>query len=55
MERIWEERQQQIDRVLAGRHLWRGARHVGSTLPPVPAPELDTVAGRLEAITAELS
>jgi len=56
MERIWNEREKQIDRVLANTAGMYGEVRgiVGSTVPPVPALELDTVAGRLERATAEL-
>ena len=56
MERIWREREKQIDRVLANTVGMYGEVRgiVGSTLPPVPALELDTVAGQLEDATVEL-
>ena len=57
MERIWKEREKQIERVLANTvGMYDEVRGiVGSTLPPVPALELDAIAGRLEDATAELS
>jgi hypothetical protein len=50
MERIWNEREKQIDRVLANTAGMYGEVRgiVGSTVPPVPEFELDTLAGRLE-------
>jgi hypothetical protein len=56
MERIWNEREKQIDRVLANTAGMYGEVRgiVGSTVPPVPELELDTLAGRLEKATAEL-
>jgi hypothetical protein len=56
MERIWNEREKQIERVLANTaDMYGEVRGVlGSTLPPVPTLELDAVAGRLENVTAEL-
>jgi hypothetical protein len=56
MERIWNEREKQIDRVLANTAGMYGEVRgiVGSSVPPVPALELDHLAGRLEDATAEL-
>jgi hypothetical protein len=49
MERIWKEREKQIERVLANTAgLYGEVRGiVGASVPPVPALELDAVAGRL--------
>jgi hypothetical protein len=46
MERIWKEREKQIDRVLANTSRMYGEVRgiLGSSLPPVPALELDAVA-----------
>ncbi|MBV8090706.1 MAG: DUF2130 domain-containing protein [Alphaproteobacteria bacterium] len=56
MERIWKEREKQIDRVLANTvGMYGEVRGIlGSTLPPVPALELDTIAGQLEDATADM-
>jgi hypothetical protein len=53
MERIWNEREKQIDRVLANTAGMYGEVRgiVGSSVPPVPALELDAVAGRLADAT----
>jgi hypothetical protein len=55
MERIWKEREKQIERVLANTAGMYGEVRgiVGSSVPRVPALELDAVAGRLEDMTAE--
>jgi hypothetical protein len=55
MERIWNEREKQIERVLANTAGMYGEVRgiVGSSVPPVPALELDAVAGQLEDATAE--
>jgi hypothetical protein len=55
MERIWKEREKQIERVLANTAGMYGEVRgiVGSSLPPVPALELDAVAGMVEDMTAE--
>lgn len=56
MERIWKEREKQIDRVLANTAGMYGEVRgiLGATLPAVPALELDAIAGQLEDATAEL-
>ena len=56
MERIWNEREKQIDRVLANTAGMYGEVRgiVGSSVPPVPALELDAAAGRLEEASADL-
>ena len=53
MERIWKEREKQIERVLATTAGMYGEVRaiVGSTLPEVPALELAPVAGMLEDLT----
>ena len=50
MERIWKEREKQIERVLANTAGMYGEVRglVGSSVPPVPALELDAVAGMVE-------
>jgi len=50
MERIWKEREKQIDRVLANTAGMYGEVRgiLGSSVPPVPAIELDAIAARLE-------
>ena len=50
MERIWKEREKQIDRVLANTAGMYGEVRgiLGSSLPPVPALELDAAAGFIE-------
>jgi hypothetical protein len=55
MERIWKEREKQIDRVLANTAGMYGEVRgiLGSSVPPVPALELDTDAGRLDDATAD--
>jgi hypothetical protein len=55
MERIWKEREKQIERVLANTAGMYGEVRgiVGSSVPSVPALELDAIAGRLEDVTAE--
>jgi hypothetical protein len=55
MERIWKEREKQIERVLTNTAGMYGEVRgiVGSSVPRVPALELDAVAGRLEDMTAE--
>ena len=52
MERIWKEREKQIDRVLANTAGKYGEVRgiLGHSVPPVPALELDVVAGRVEAL-----
>ena len=56
MERIWNEREKQIERVLANTAGMYGEVRgiLGSTLPPIPALELDAVAGRLADATADI-
>ena len=56
MERIWKEREKQIERVLANTAGMYGEVRgiVGSTLPAVPALELDAVAGMVEDMTADM-
>jgi hypothetical protein len=56
MERIWKEREKQIDRVLANTAGMYGEVRgiLGTTVPPVPALELDAVAGRLEDVAADI-
>jgi hypothetical protein len=53
MERIWKEREKQIDRVLANTAKMYGEMRgiVGSSLPAVPALELDPIAGLVEERT----
>jgi hypothetical protein len=50
MERIWKEREKQIERVLANTAGMYGEVRgiLGSSLPPVPALELDAAAGFIE-------
>jgi hypothetical protein len=52
---IRKERERQIDRVLANTAGMDGevGGIVGSTMPPIPALELDTIAGRVEGATAD--
>jgi hypothetical protein len=56
MERIWKEREKQIERVLANTAGMYGEVRgmVGSSVPRVPALELDAVAGMVEDMTAEM-
>jgi hypothetical protein len=56
MERIWNEREKQIERVLANTAGMYGEVRgiLGSSLPPVPALELETAAGVLEDVTADI-
>jgi hypothetical protein len=56
MERIWKEREKQIERVIANTVGMYGEVRgiVGSSLPPVPALELDAV-GRFEDVTADMT
>ena len=56
MERIWKERERQIERVLANTAGMYGEVRgiVGSSLPAVPALELETVAGMDEDMTADM-
>ena len=56
MERIWKEREKQIERVLANTAGMYGEVRgiLGHSVPPVPALELGAIAGRLEDVTAEL-
>ena len=56
MERIWKEREKQIERVLANTAGMYGEVRgiVGSSLPGVPALELEAVAGMVEDMTAEM-
>ena len=56
MERIWKEREKQIDRVLANTAGMYGEVRgiLGQSMPPVLALELGAIAGRLEDATAEL-
>ena len=53
MERIWKEREKQIDRVLANTAKMYGEMRgiVGSSLPAVPALELEPIAGLIEERT----
>jgi hypothetical protein len=55
MERIWKEREKQIERVLANTAGMYGEVHgiLGASLPPVPALELGAVAGRIEDAIAD--
>jgi len=55
MERIWKEREKQIERVLANTAGMYGEVRgiLGSSIPPVPALELDVAAGLLEDLTAD--
>lgn len=55
MERIWKEREKQIERVIANTVRMYGEMRgiLGASVPPVPALELDAVAGRLEDMTGE--
>ncbi len=57
MERIWKEREKQIERVLANTAGMYGEVRgiVGSSVPRVPALELDAVAGRLQDETADMT
>jgi hypothetical protein len=57
MERIWKEREKLIERVLANTAGMYGEVRgiLGSSLPGMPALELDAVAGMLGAPTAEVS
>jgi len=56
MERIWSEREKQIERVIANTAGMYGEVRgiVGSSVLPVPALELEAVAGMLEDMTAEM-
>ena len=56
MERIWKEREKQIERVLANTAGMYGEVRgiVGSSIAPVPALELETVAGMIEVMTADM-
>ena len=56
MERIWKEREKQIDRVLANTAGMYGEVRgiLGTSVPPVPALELDAVAGRLVDASADM-
>src|SRR6516165_268109 len=56
MERIWKEREKQIDRVLANTAGMYGEVRgiLGHSVPPVPALELDAVAGRLVDASADM-
>jgi hypothetical protein len=55
MERIWKEREKQIERVLANTAGMYGEVRgiLGSSIAPVPALELDVAAGLLEDLTAD--
>jgi hypothetical protein len=57
MERLWKEREKQIERVLANTAGMYGEIRgmVGSSLPGVPALELEAVAGMVEDMTGELA
>jgi hypothetical protein len=57
MERIWKEREKQIERVLANTAGMYGEVRgiVGSSLPGVPALELEAVAGMVEDVTTEMA
>jgi hypothetical protein len=57
MERIWKEREKQIERVIANTVGMYGEVRgiVGSSLPPVPALELDAVTGQLQDMTADMA
>jgi hypothetical protein len=51
------QRAREADRAGARRHcghVWRGAQHLGASVPPVPALNPDAVAGRLEDATADM-
>ena len=56
MERIWKEREKQIDRVLANTARMYGEVRgiLGTSVPPVPALELEAVAGRLADAGADM-
>jgi hypothetical protein len=56
MERIWSEREKQIERVIANTAGMYGEVRgiVGSTVPPVPALELEAASGRLEDVTTDM-
>jgi hypothetical protein len=56
MERIWNEREKQIERVLVNTAGMYGEVRgiVGSSVPPVPALELDSVAGQLDDMAADM-
>ncbi len=56
MERIWKEREKQIDRVLANTAGMYGEVRgiLGTSVPPVPALELDAAAERLEDVAADM-
>jgi len=55
MERIWKEREKQIDRVLANTAGMYGEVRgiLGSSVPPVPALELEAAAGLLPDLTVD--
>jgi hypothetical protein len=57
MERIWKDREKQIERVLANTAGMYGEVRgmVGSSLPGVPALELEAVAGMVEDMTPEIA
>jgi hypothetical protein len=57
MERLWKEREKQIERVLANTAGMYGEVRgiVGSSLPAVAALELDAVAGMVEETTVEMA
>jgi hypothetical protein len=57
MERIWNEREKQIGRVLANTAGMYGEVRgiLGTSVPSVPALELEAVAGPLEDMTAEIA
>jgi hypothetical protein len=57
MERIWKEREKQIERVLANTAGMYGEVRgiLGSSLPPVPALELDAGLATDEAMTADVA
>ena len=57
MERIWKEREKQIDRVLANTAGMYGEVRgiLGTSVPPVPALELEAAAGRLESTTVDIT
>jgi hypothetical protein len=56
MERIWKEREKQIDRVLANTAGMYGEVRgiLGTSVPPVPALELGAVTGRLADASADM-
>ena len=57
MERLWKEREKQIERVLANTAGMYGEVRglVGSSLPAVSALELEAAAGMVEDMTGEVA